>query len=221
MTKLNLCFLAGLWLYVGTFAGCKSAGSGASEAGAGDGTSFQDGPAATDVSSAGETHKEGGSADIVASPGTRDAIDKTCRSNSDCRVIGDTCLSPGVSVGCGICFRPDRTCSKDDECTVGGAVQYCGVPNCSCSGEKSCVSGCVRDDDCNKEAQEWCGPDHRCKPKVCLYPDSSKCPPNFACESGSNSTCMRKPCTKDSECAGACVNGKCYPGAGVCSPPAA
>ena len=120
------------------------------------------------------------------------------------------CFSPGEDVGCGACMVPPNPCQNDMECKAMGSAFICGVARCTCNGELSCFAGCADDTGCGEG--QMCGADHRCTARTCM--DATGCPNDFDCKS---SACVRRPCTSDDVCVGACVNGLCYEMLGFCS----
>ncbi|MGH7295150.1 MAG: hypothetical protein ACRELB_09465, partial [Polyangiaceae bacterium] len=83
----------------------------------------------------------------------------------------------------------------------------------------SCVAACTATSGCG--ADEACSGGH-CVAKPCTT--DGDCPSSsfvdYACSTGG--TCAEKTCKTDGDCgAHYCVNGTCYPQAGVCVPPAA
>jgi hypothetical protein len=139
-----------------------------------------------------------------------------CRSSADCEQSFEMCFAPGQDIGCGACMIPSVTCQQDTECTAQGANFICTVAPCTCDAStKSCVAGCAGDAGCGEGLA--CGPDHRCAPRACSA--ASPCPTNFDC--GTSGGCVRRTCTTDATCDGACVNGSCFATFGFCSAPPA
>jgi hypothetical protein len=136
---------------------------------------------------------------ITPVPSTRQADPATaiqgpqgppCRSNADCQ-SGEDCFAPDFVPPAGVDIR--RTCPNP------GPRGRCG-PDCTAT---SCAAG------------EECGPGGDCVPRRCDRSNADLvCPHNFACDA--QGTCGRKPCTRDADCEGACVNGSCYPRPGAC-----
>jgi hypothetical protein len=137
----------------------------------------------------------------------------TCHAQSDC-TTGSICETPSLPAYCGTC-DPVRfgTCMSDAECQDAGADSICGMP-CTCfnGGAKPtnhCTRGCSSDPDCGPS--QTCGPTHRCAPAACS--GTGGCTANFTCAQG---TCTAKACTKDSDCDGYCVMGRCSAAIGFC-----
>jgi len=122
----------------------------------------------------------------------------------------EQCFAPGEDIGCGACSIPPSTCQVDAECTAMGSAFICAVARCTCNTDKSCIAGCLDDSGCGEGLT--CGLEHRCVPSACS--DASGCPIDFDCTSNG---CIRRRCTSDDVCQGACVKGQCYPTLGFCS----
>lgn len=149
-----------------------------------------------------------------------------CASDKQC-TNGFECSPGGVTVGCGICEMPQNPCSSDSDCAmIGDAApsqpMVCGPGGeCTCPvGGKtgSCIPACT--------SASGCGPDEACASGHCVAKpctSDSECPStqsvDYACQSG---VCATKSCSTNADCgAHYCVNGTCYPQAGVCTAPAA
>ena len=131
-----------------------------------------------------------------------------CGSDGTCPGGGLLCVQPGDSLGCGVCNPAPGSCTSDGQC----APSICEPIECSCSAARACVPGCASTADC-REGQSCDLSSHRCLPSDC---SSAPCPDNFICADG---MCARASCTTDTECAGFCVDGKCFDGQGTCQAP--
>jgi hypothetical protein len=150
-----------------------------------------------------------------------------CSSNADC-TSAFSCSPGGVETGCGICAMPQNPCSTDSDCSVIGDAassqpMVCGPGGaCTCPvGGKtgSCIPACTTASGCGPD--EACASSGHCVAKPCT--SDAQCPStqtvDYACSGG---VCATKSCKTDADCgAHYCVNGTCYPQAGVCVPPAA
>ncbi len=153
----------------------------------------------------------------------------TCSSSADCHPTDFECSPGGVTVGCGICAMPQNPCSVDSDCAlIDGAApttpMVCGpAGGCTCPvGGKSgsCIPACQSASDCSPD--ESCAPGGHCVAKACTT--DAECPStqtaDYACSAAG--TCAIKPCQTSADCgAHYCVNGACYPQAGMCVAPAA
>jgi hypothetical protein len=135
-----------------------------------------------------------------------------CWIASDCRG-GAFCSPPGQTVCGGACIPVTNPCNSDSQCaTDAGAPKICDIVPCSCPTNMACVAGCTSSAEC-LEGQS-CGANHHCVPIACGSAGQT-CPTDFVC-STSAGTCVRKPCTSDSQCSNACVLGSCYRSPGAC-----
>lgn len=166
------------------------------------------------------TNVAGGGGHATGGAGGMPVSGSPCRSNDQCGPSGAlTCLAPGEFAGCGNCRQGQSTCEADTDCAGGfdagaaGAPMICEfAPNtdCYCTGVKICQLGCRTKSDCGPG--QGCNALHFCQ-NTCT-PGAAFCPANSAC--GENGFCIQKTCTSDSQCAGACVKGRCYDTPGTC-----
>jgi len=143
-----------------------------------------------------------------------------CHANTDCGPNGAlSCLAPGEFAGCGTCRQGQSTCGTDTDCAVatdgGVAVTHmiCDLApstDCSCMSVKICQIGCRTKSDC--PLGQGCNGLHVCE--ATCTPGAAFCPANSSCSD--NGFCTQKTCTDDSQCAGACVKGRCYDRPGTC-----
>lgn len=141
-----------------------------------------------------------------------------CHAGLQC-TNGALCLSPGASIGCGMCMQPDMegvpTCTDDASCQATDPTAICvpsTIADCLCSPAMLCKPGCTSDASCAEG--ETCGADMHCSAKSCAA--DMDCPINFACAAGS---CERKACSANAECDGFCVNERCHSAVGSCTYP--
>ncbi|XXT24794.1 hypothetical protein WME94_25000 [Sorangium sp. So ce429] len=161
--------------------------------------------------SSGATSGSGGSGGATA--GSGGAPPGECRVQEDCADESAPCYAPGTAPRCGICMRPEITCSDDAICHERvGPTSICGIEDCMC--EPGCIEGCTADSDC--EIGQQCAPDRHCTAKECAAP--ADCPANFDCTG--DGTCGRRACTADGDgCEPYCVLGLCYDSLGTCTLP--
>ncbi len=135
-------------------------------------------------------------------------VDTTCAGN------GAPCQPPGTPFGCGACNNTPGDCSSDGDCNPLANHHICEPIACSCDGQKQCVPGCaISQETC--PGGSACNPaSERCEAIAC----GDGCPPEFEC--GDLGRCVRKPCTRASDCPdGFCVGGQCFDGQGECRLP--
>lgn len=92
----------------------------------------------------------------------------------------DTCRTSlsATPAGASNPVEPGKACESDDQCTA-QPYGYCG-PAAAGSGWRSCVYGCVRDDQCVEGSICVCGdPVGRCSPATCA--SDADCAPGFLC----------------------------------------
>lgn len=183
---------------------CSGAGSGGQGGGPGSGGT---------TGSGGATGGSGGSLD----GGTRkdagpDMAVLTCRNQNDCP-SGTDCLPPGESICPRSCTQLANPCTTDSDCPQDGAIPtICWEDPCACNSAKSCIRGCRGTADC--PAGGFCYSDHHCG----LIDCPATCPTDWSCQDLGTGVpvCLETRCTTDSDCAGACVTGSCYPTLGTC-----
>jgi hypothetical protein len=140
-----------------------------------------------------------------------------CHVDKDCTQAGtfETCVA-AEAPHCGGA-PPPQQCVVDKDCVDGGATSVvcvhsvCGGSQCGpkCTGDQSCPSNPPGALACSLTTGQ-------CVQKPCKQP--SDCPANYTCTQGA---CVNKTCTTDADCMGACVDGTCSAGLGVCTPPSA
>jgi len=150
---------------------------------------------------------------------------QACHSDSECGIPNELayCYTGGLG-GCPIAV--EDTCQTDSDCANAGSNSICGGMCCGDAGLNSacvyaslcsvsqCGPKCTSDSDC---VPTWpagglsCLANGHCAPKTCSA--STDCAPNYVCR---GQTCVVKPCTMDSQCSGACVNGACAAQVGKC-----
>jgi hypothetical protein len=135
-----------------------------------------------------------------------------CSSDEQCQQI--PCAPPGTPFGCGVCNTDPGTCTDDAECHAQDPTMICEPIACTCTGEKTCVVGCVDDTTC-AEGTTCNTALARCAPTACS--GAAGCPDDFDCV---DNRCARRTCADDLVCDGYCVLGQCYSGRGECRPPA-
>jgi hypothetical protein len=91
-------------------------------------------------------------------------------------------------------------CQRRRQCSAGGGGEY-----------RMCNVRCTTDSNCDYGFT--CASDGHCQPISCGA--GGTCPPDYLC--GTNSLCIRRSCTTDSECSVACVNGRCFDRPGRCA----
>jgi hypothetical protein len=152
-------------------------------------------------------------------------------ADGGCRTIAD--CAPAGSLFNGACSILPRLicggasnnaeCFADADCRDAGADQVCVPAPGTCSAS-ACRSRCHTDSDCADgppgvyDLLACDAASGRCSEKVCATdPD---CPPNYSCQAvgpeGSR-VCRRRPCGSDTDCQGACVEGRCST-LGTCAP---
>lgn len=138
-----------------------------------------------------------------------------CTRQLECGSQG-SCTPPGTRPGCGACNIQPGDCTNDATCKTRDARLICEPIPCTCTDQRTCVPGCINDDDCSDGRR--CDVDTaRCKPIACTR--DPQCPPDFRCNA---TACERMQCTNDLDCDGFCVLGSCFTGAlGQCLPPSA
>ncbi|TNE86902.1 MAG: hypothetical protein EP330_20045 [Deltaproteobacteria bacterium] len=157
---------------------------------------------------------------LLAGCGNAPRIDN-CGGDDECR-NGEYCAAPNDPAVCGI--PPQEACGGDSDCTEGS----CHAIFDSCSPDQvgsTCDAACVLDDDCGSGFE--CGPTGGCQPVSCVD-DPSVCAAHEVCEadqviqSGAPHAmfdgCVQPTCDTDDDCSGACVDGLCHSGPGVCVP---
>lgn len=172
----------------------------------------------------------------------------TCRSDTDCKDL-TMCVPPGDSLpGCGTCQTPVRECEPSTGCP-NNEVCFEYQPPCPCysglssrcqarctatscpSGEQCASSGLCEPTSCKAgyacPTGSRCAPastdsdPHGCQPIPCTQ--GFACPENTRCTSTTtdNHGCVVLSCKRDTDCdCGACVNGACAAGPGICVAPA-
>lgn len=145
--------------------------------------------------------------------------DGECRSDADCDATRFEQCFNADEPNCGACQIDEMQCLTDRDCGEGVCDQ---VPiACGCTGPINhvCVAKCTGPADCGEG--EVCDLDTgHCAPVSCT--EGGTCPPLFECvpDSGGDD-CVRRSCDADAQCdGGACVEGKCFEGYGLCMPPA-
>jgi hypothetical protein len=144
-------------------------------------------------------------------------VDSGCHNSAQCG--GATCVALTLPKLCGFDCDPITggaiPCTDDSECADGGPSYICDAFICNCPHggpppPKHCRLGCSTAAECGTGLT--CNAQHRCEAAPCNGPVScgSK---NFVCVA---QTCTPATCTKDSQCAGFCVNGACSATAGYC-----
>jgi hypothetical protein len=180
-------WIAGLAIAAGFAAGCS--GLGASPAGSGSGS------------------------------GSGVGIGGVCSSNAECNLPGQLryCWAGGP-LGC-----PDGyslNCTKDSDCADAGQICLNLQSSGQCSGPApllaatQCGPKCGGVADCPVTSPPGglaCLPSGHCGAIKCAGADG--CPVDYACL---DDACQVKPCTSDSECSVACVNGQCAAQMGKC-----
>ena len=102
-----------------------------------------------------------------------------------------------------------RLCSRDAEC---GAIDRCFAPLPPTKGCGRIAAGCRIGDTCTDAGL--------CSKKNCTA--DADCPDNYTCTNLGFAVpieCRMKPCTRDDECHGFCVNGWCRAEHGKCFAP--
>jgi hypothetical protein len=186
---------------------CSGSSSGGSGGGSGgDATGGSSGSGGSNMGGSGGTH-DGGPNDAG-----HDTSSGSCWQQSDCH-SGASCTAPGSTVCGGACVSVTHPCASDTDCASDGAVPLiCDVELCVCGPTNmGCFAGCSTAGDCGPG--QSCGSNHHCGSIACGGAGQT-CPADFSC--GSGGTCARKPCTSDSQCSNACVEGSCYGSPGHC-----
>lgn len=176
------------------------------------------GPDSTSTSS---TSLTTGDASSTGDASTGGPPDGACRGDADCD-DGDfeLCFAPDET-NCGACQVPDAPCADQSECDI-GLLCVPFIAPCACDPfAMQCVPlvMCESDGDC--QDTEVCD-QGACTAKTCDQ-HMSGCPEFFDCVPDSEPAdhCVRHPCAADDECSGGfCVEGRCFEGLGMCSPPA-
>lgn len=144
----------------------------------------------------------------------------SCRDGTECRGGFETCLLPGETLPCGICFEPEALCVTDADCSSADVCVTFEV-RCSCGGLGSACQPRCTEGSC--AAGELCdtGSGH-CRPASCET-DGYACPSQHECVPTSPAAdehgCARKACSEDGACGcGVCLGGACYDDFGMCSP---
>ena len=126
------------------------------------------------------------------------------------------CLSPGASMGCGMCMEPGSefapTCTDDASCQGTDPTAVCvdsTIADCLCSPAKLCKPGCTSG---TCAEGQTCDASKHCLDTTCAA--DLDCPTNFVCTTGS---CKRRECNANGDCEGFCVNGLCHTAVGTCS----
>jgi len=138
-----------------------------------------------------------------------------CRSQHDCDAAGQAqyfCTTPDTALAMGVC--PQSDCTMDSDCRTTNPTAICNPLDCDFP-NGMCAPGCTGDTAC-PDAQACDLATNHCRAKSCTQ--ASDCPINFLCASGA---CMRDTCTKDADCSGFCVIGRCFETAGECRGPVA
>jgi len=171
---------------------------------------------------AGGTNAEGGATGSVCD-GYTPPVGDTCRSTEDCPFGGQYCLAPGESDpnGCGVCTSLPQACVSDGDCSTGAVcIEHYDPCACEASGIwTTCELACTADSCADGEQ---CSANGHCEPIAC--DEGYECAPNTRCDPTSAVAhgCTILSCQTDGDCdCGACVNGSCASGPGLCSFPAA
>jgi len=138
----------------------------------------------------------------------------SCWSDMDCNQGSGLfleCVAPGQSLGGGACFTSPSLCTNDAQCAAKTPNSICMPVQCSTPTDDGCRPGCTS---AGCAAGFACDADNRCTPKPCT-PDVV-CPVDETCATGIG--CVHKDCTRDDQCSGACVGGRCYDRPGMCMP---
>jgi hypothetical protein len=143
--------------------------------------------------------------------------DGECQSDADCDAdLFEQCFNADENP-CGPCQADEMQCLADRDCGE-GVCELIPIA-CGCNGPINhvCVAKCEGPADC--EEGDVCDVETgHCGPVSCT--ESGTCPPLFECvpDSGGDD-CVRLPCDVDAQCDdGACVEGKCFEGYGLCMP---
>lgn len=167
------------------------------------------GSATTDGGSTSDGGARDGAADVTKVDGSGGGVG--CRKDVECKSGFETCVAPGQPQCGGP--EPVEHCKGDAECADAGSGLVCVSLGC---GATSCNPKCTSDGNCVtvpaglKSCNVTSG---HCEPKTCT---ASSCPVDFTCSGDPNAGCVRKSCSNDGECSGACVNGLCWSGPGKC-----
>lgn len=142
-----------------------------------------------------------------------------CRDGSECRGGFETCLLPGDTLPCGICFEPEALCVTDTDCSSADVCVTFEV-RCSCGGLGSACQPRCTEGSCAEGELCDTGSGH-CHPAGCET-DGYACPSQHECVPTSPAAdehgCARKACSEDGACGcGVCLGGACYDDFGMCS----
>lgn len=146
-----------------------------------------------------------------------------CTSSADCEG-GIACRPPSARDVCGICRPSSRECEADADCGPGGVCAERELP-CSCEGEPDTI--CTID--CRTAESDPCAAGERCSTedghcRAISCAEGWACALNERCTPGAGASdahgCARLECDDASDCdCGACIDGRCEDGPGVCMPP--
>ncbi|HVT10404.1 MAG TPA: hypothetical protein VHO67_23245 [Polyangia bacterium] len=208
-------------VFLGLVAGCGSASNLGGTGGHGTGGAAIGGAGGAASGGAGGTAGGGtaGTAGQNGRGGAGGANGGPCWSANDCGQSA-TCSPPGASVCGGACIPVQHPCHADTDCAGDAATPaVCEDVPCACPSATGCVPGCSTDADCAEG--ESCKSTHHCGPMACGPGTAATCPTDFVCAiiEATAGMCVRKSCSSDAECSGACVSGQCYHAAGNCRLP--
>ncbi|HOU53488.1 MAG TPA: hypothetical protein PLQ97_06125 [Myxococcota bacterium] len=147
-----------------------------------------------------------------------------CRNREDCLEPMGSCLPPGASPSCGICFRVEHPCGNDADCLDVPETPICAPSQRPCLCEPGALECQPRCDDpaspipCDP-VSEQCDPETgHCAPRICRGPKD--CPVNHRCPIQDAPQCQRLGCHADQDCdVGFCVVGQCHAEPGTCDFP--
>lgn len=150
---------------------------------------------------------------------------RTCRDAAGCDSI-ESCVPPGVSVCGGACQITPDECDADADCPDDHiCLEHRVACACDAGVGHSCVPRCTADgceDGFTCSDAGWCEPARCTDGFACAH--NMRCldepPLGFPDPNVDVHGCERLACEGDADCdCGACVEGRCYDGPGVCEPP--